>query len=67
MELPSYEPYVPLFTSWQVIEPKFKYRLAVDELTWWNWVDAVNDRQKYLVDPIDIYNAEKFSSFILQT
>ena len=67
MELPSYEPQVPIFTSWQVIGPKFKYRLAVDDLTWYTWVDAVNDPNTYLVDPIDKENAEKFSSFILQT
>ena len=65
MELPSYEPNVPVFTSWQVIEPKFKYRLASDELTWWAWADAVADRYKYLVDPIDQENANNFSSFIL--
>ena len=67
MELPSYEPNVPVFTPWQVIEPKFKYRLTADELTWWNWVDSVNDRDSYLVDPIDLENSEKFSSFVLQT
>ena len=67
MELPSYEPYVNEFTSWQVIEPRFKYRLAVDDLTWWNWHDSVNDRSNYLVDPIDLVNAEYFSPFILQT
>ena len=65
MELPSYEPNVPVFTAWQVIEPKFKYRLAADELTWWNWKTSVENRQDYLVDPIDQENAEKFSSFIL--
>ena len=67
MELPSYEPSVPVFTAWQVIEPKFKYRLAADELTWWAWKDSVENRQDFLVDPIDQENAKKFSSFILQT
>merc|ERR1712061_149171 len=67
MDLPAYEPFVPVFTQWQVIEPKFKYRLAADDLTWWQWKDSVADRMNYIVDPIDIENAVKFSSFILQT
>jgi len=67
MELPSYEPYVPIFTPWQVIEPKFKYRLTTDELTWWTWVDAVNDQLNYIVNPIDRTNADYFSAYILQT
>ena len=67
MELPSYTPNVPVFTSWQVINQKFKYRLAADPLTWYAWADSVADRANYLVDPIDLENAEKFSSFILQT
>ena len=67
MELPSYEPIVPIFTPWQVIEPKFKYRLAADETTWNAWYDAVNQPAWYVVSPIDLYNAEKFSAFILQT
>ena len=65
MELPAYNPNVPVFTAWQVIEPKFKYRLATDEETWNNWELAVSDRSNYLVDPIDQENAKNFSSFIL--
>lgn len=66
MELPEYEPYVPIFTPWQVIEPKFRYRLTTDEITWWTWVDAVNDPLNYIVNPIDVENANRFSSYILQ-
>ena len=63
--LPSIAPNLNGLVYTDIVGDKFTYSLTADRYAFGYWADKVSEPSPYIVNGIDTFNAEKFSSFVI--
>ena len=63
--LPSLVPNLAGLAYIDIVGDKFTYGLTVDRYAFGYWAEKVGETETYIVTDIDIFNASKFSSFLI--
>ena len=63
--LPSLAPNLAGLPYIDIVGDKFTYGLTVDRYAFGYWADKTSEPELYIVNDIDLFNADKFSSFLI--